>query len=110
MDGSPPGTSADASPGRAGNGTRDGGGDGTRRFLVVNTAETDRELCVELARGGDGQTARVVLEAGGYASMTAPPGGGALSVRAETDAGAVATAVVRRPPMVVVRDRSVELC
>lgn len=84
-------------------------GERSERFLVVNTADGARRVRFGLARGDVELTPTLDLEAGGHASVAAPGGAGALAVHVEAG-GHVADGVGRRPPMVVVRERSVELC
>lgn len=84
-------------------------GERREHLLVVNTAEGVRTVRIELVRAGAGRTATRELEPGGHASAGAPDGPGMLAVTVEAR-GQVADAVVRRPPMAVVRERSIELC
>jgi len=80
-------------------------------LLVVNTADCEREVAVHFARDEASCTRRLSLREGGYASVAAPAGEGHHSVAVDTDTGGRA-AVTDVPwlPMVVVRDRSVQLC
>lgn len=80
-------------------------------LLVVNTADTARTVSLHFARDGASQTRELSLRAGGYASIQAPEGEGHHSVAVDTDTGGRA-AVTDVPwlPMVVVRERAVQLC
>lgn len=80
-------------------------------LLVVNTADTDRTVSLHFARDEASHTRELSLRAGGYASVAAPDGEGDHSVAVDTDAGGrAAVADVPWLPMVVVRERAVQLC
>lgn len=80
-------------------------------LLVVNTAAADREVRLRFAQGDARRVQHVSLAAGGYASVTAPAAEGLHSLAVNTDDGQGAV-IDDTPwlPMVVVRERTVELC
>lgn len=79
-------------------------------FLVVNTADTAREVAISLARGSNDRTEELTLDGGGYASVVAPGGEAPLIVSTETVHDHAVGIGFAHPPMVVVGDRSVDLC
>lgn len=79
-------------------------------FLVVNTSDTAREVAISLSRGQHGWTEELTLDGGGYASVATPDGEGPLSMTTETADDHAVGIGYAAPPMVVVGDRSVNLC
>lgn len=79
-------------------------------FLVVNTADAAREVAISLARGSSDRTEELTLDGGGYTSVAAPRGEAPLTVSTETTHDHAIGVGFARPPMVVVGDRSVDLC
>lgn len=79
-------------------------------FLVVNTSDTAREVAISLSRGQLGWTEELTLDGGGYASVATPDGEGPLSMTTETDDDRAVGIGYAAPPMVVIGDRSIDLC